>query len=117
MNNQTTRPRYKKLKRFPGGKRVFALVVVSVVVGLSLFAYYSNLQYEVQEKSKTTQQVKYYDDAVKAWKGGDKKKAKELAREFLKQNDNMSQAEREKVPGQVNKVLNMLDMEDGQAPL
>lgn len=118
MNKQEVGSRPKKAKKLLANKKVLLLlVVILTALGVLFYFYYPKLQPGVKDEQGITQQAKKYDDAVKAWKAGDKKHAQELAKEFLEENETMTQEEREKVPGQANKTLDMIDMVDGLDPL
>ena len=59
------------------------------------------------------QVIKYHEDAVTAWRSGDKEKAKELAQKGLDLNDQLTNDQLTTIPNQSDKIYDMSDITEG----
>lgn len=56
----------------------------------------------------------YYQQALDAWKAGDKEKAKSLAQRGLDVNDQLTEAQKQQVPNQIDVVYDLFYIKEGQ---
>lgn len=57
--------------------------------------------------------VSYYQQALSAWKAGDKEKAKSLAQKGLDVNEQLTEAQKSQVPDQMNTIYNLFYITEG----
>lgn len=55
----------------------------------------------------------YYQQALSAWKAGDKEMAKTLAQKGLDVNEQLTEAQKSQVPDQMNTVYNLFYLKEG----
>ncbi len=55
----------------------------------------------------------YYQQALSAWKAGDKEKAKSLAQKGLDVNEQLTEAQKSQVPDQMNTIYNLFYITEG----
>ena len=98
--------------------KLFGLVTIIILV-LAACVYFIYPAINKSSKPPTKAEIfkQSSQDAVKAWQDGDKKKAQDLARKAEQQNSQMSEDDREKVPGQAQTIMEMDDIIDGVGPL
>lgn len=105
------------------------IIFLTLFVSIAVFVlYFYKSEMFSQHKTNTTSEqtspkegaggdpavvTKYHDDALSAWKSGDKQKAKELAQKGLDANDQLTYKQQLEVPHQMSTVLEMNDIATG----
>ncbi|MBI5357446.1 hypothetical protein HZB74_01210 [Candidatus Saccharibacteria bacterium] len=120
------KPKIKKLKT---KKSILLIVFIFAFIGLTIFYLYSNKNKDDAKIPQNSQQpmetykegpggdpslvISYHDQAVTAFKAGDKEKAKELAIKGLDENSKLTEAQQAQIQGQMKIVYDMSDISKG----
>lgn len=117
-SNKTIRTVFKS-------KKIFVLILLIVILGAIAFATMQNVIFlpsgDANDKPYYTQGkggdykeiIDTHEQAIAAWKRGDKQKAKELAQRGLDENKNLTTEQQKKIPDQMNKIFDLYDISQG----
>lgn len=108
------------------GIAIILLVLIAIIAGYLLYTSQPTLfgGKETQKEKGFGQgtggdpkaMVEYNDQAIAAWKAGDKEKAKELAQKGLETGKNLTTAQMKELPDPIEASYNLQAMANGQGP-
>ncbi|MDO8335783.1 MAG: hypothetical protein Q7T74_03330 [Candidatus Saccharibacteria bacterium] len=112
-------------------KRNLVLIVIALVVIATAALYTIWSVNEIAKRAEQSKQTgfedgpggepkqfeKLYGDSYKAYKSGDKQKAKDLAKQAIEYNKQLTNAQRKEVPGQIELMISLSQISKGEEPL
>lgn len=117
-SNKTIRTVFKS-------KKIFVLILLIIILGAIALATMQNAIFlpskDANDKPYYTQGnggdyqeiIDTHEQAIAAWKRGDKQKAKELAQRGLDENKNLTTDQQKKIPNQMSKIFDLYDITQG----